>query len=357
MVRGIGGCRMTSMRGRRRHGFGWRAVLLVVIVAGAAACGATGRLTKAGPANPTQQDYVQVVKKLRSSVVQIDAGPQTGSGVVFDSAGDIVTNAHVVGRERTVEVFLSGTSGPLKARLIGRFIPDDLAVVKVTDPPADLRPARWANSDQVQVGQFVLAMGAPYGLADSVTQGIVSALGRTVTGPTVTGQPPMVITDAVQTSASVNPGNSGGALVLLSGEVLGIPTLAARDPVLGNDVDGIGFAIPSNTVRDIASQLIKTGHVTRSDRASLQITGTTYTSASGGGDGVTVDAALPDGAATLAGIRAGDVITGLDGTRTGSLALLENSLIAYRPGEKVTVQVRRHSRRKVFTVRLGSLGN
>ncbi len=349
---------MTFTRGSRPRGFRCPAVLLAVLVAGAAtACGSAARLTRAGPANSTQQGYVQVVKELLPSVVQVDAGEQTGSGVVFDSAGDIVTNAHVVGRARTVEVFMSATSRPVLAHLVGRFIPDDLAVVRVAHPPADLRPARWANSDRAQVGQLVLAMGAPYGLADSVTQGIVSALGRTVTGPTVTGQPPMVITDAVQTSASVNPGNSGGALVLLSGEVLGIPTLAARDPALGGDVAGIGFAIPSNTVRDIASQLIRAGHVTRSDRASLQITGTTYTSMSGRGDGVTVDRALRDGAARIAGIRAGDVITGLGAARTGSLADLENALISYRPGERVTVHVMRQRRRKVFAVRLGSLGN
>jgi S1-C subfamily serine protease len=348
---------MASTRGCRGHAFGWRVVLLTVIVVGVTACASARGPTLAGPVGPAQQDYVQVVKELLPTVVQIDAGRQTGSGVVFDSAGDIVTNAHVVGDAHTVKVFVSATSDPLTAQLVGRFLPDDLAVVRVANAPAELRPARWANSDQAQVGQLVLAMGAPYGLVDSVTQGIVSATGRTVTGPTVTGQPPMVITDAIQASAAINPGNSGGALVLLSGEVLGIPTLAARDPSLGNDVNGIGFAIPSNTVRDIASQLIRTGRVTRSDRASLQITGTTYTSKAGGADGVSVDGALRDGAARLAGIKIGDVITGLGRVRTGSLAELENVLIAYRPGEMASVHVLRDGRREVFPVRLGSLGN
>jgi S1-C subfamily serine protease len=335
----------------------WLGAGLLVMVFGLTACAAAGRVTRAGPASPAQPDYVQVVKKLLPSVVQIDAGHQTGSGVVFDASGDIVTNAHVVGDARTVKVLVSATSDPLTAHLVGRFIPDDLAVVRVLNRPADLRPARWANSDQAQVGQFVLAMGAPYGLVDSVTQGIVSATGRTVTGPTVTGQPPMVITDAVQTSAAINPGNSGGALVLLSGEVLGTPTLAARDPSLGTDVDGIGFAIASNTVRNIASQLIRTGRVTRSDRASLQISGSTFTSESGGSDGVSVDAALPDGAARLAGIKAGDVITGIGPAKTGSLDDLESALVAYRPGERVAVQVLRGGRHEVFRVTLGSLGS
>jgi putative serine protease PepD len=348
---------MASMRERRSHALGLRVVLAMVAAAGMAACGSAGGVTQAGPASPTQQNYVQVVKKLLPSVVQIDAGQQTGSGVVFDSAGDIVTNAHVVGRARTVKIFVSQTSEPLVAHLVGRFFPDDLAVVRVSNPPADLRPARWANSDSVQVGEFVLAMGAPYGLVDSVTQGIVSATGRTVTGPTVTGRPPMVITNAVQTSAQINPGNSGGALVLLSGEVVGIPTLTARDPALGTDVNGIGFAIPSNTVEDIAAQLIRTGRVTRSDRASLQISGSTYASRSGAGDGVAVDLALRDGAARVAGIRAGDVIVGLGQAKTASVADLENALISYRPGEKVLVHVLRDGEHKMFTVRLGSLGS
>jgi putative serine protease PepD len=345
---------MASMRGRRSRAFSWLAVVLVLAMAG---CASAGRRSQAGPPSPTQQDYVQIIKKLLPSVVQIDAGQQTGSGVVFDDRGDIVTNAHVVGTAREVKVFVSAASDPLRAHLIGKFGPDDLAVVKVANPPAALRPARWANSAQAQVGQFVLAMGAPYGLIDSVTQGIVSATGRTVTGPGDPGQSPMVITDAVQTSAAINPGNSGGALVLLSGKVLGIPTLAARDPELGTTADGIGFAIPSNTVRQIASQLIATGHVTRSDRASLQIAGRTYTNEAGSFDGVAVDTALPDGAARIAGIKAGDVITELGHVRTASVAELENVLVAYRPGERVTVHVVRDGRRRVFTVRLGSLGN
>ena len=163
-------------------------------------------------------------------------------------------------------------------------------------------------------------MGAPYGLADSVTQGIVSATGRTVTGPTVTGRPPMVITDAVQTSAPINPGNSGGALVLLSGEVVGIPTLAARDPALGTDVDGIGFAIPSNTVKNIASQLIRTGSVTRSDRASLQIPAARSSAGQAAPTGCRSTSRCRKAPPRIAGIRAGDVITGLGQAKTANLA-------------------------------------
>ncbi len=198
-------------------------------------------------------------------------------------------------------------------------------------------------------------MGSPYGLVDSVTQGIISATGRIVVGPTISGMPPTVITNALQTSAAINPGNSGGALVSLSGAVLGIPTLTARDPELGGQASGIGFAIPANTVRQIAVQLIRTGHVTRSDRASLQIVGSTHTSAEGADSGVTVHVAPPAGAAARAGVRPGDVIVSVNGDRTPTLDELENLLIDYRPGERVEVELRRHSQFRQVIVRLGSL--
>jgi len=332
------------------------AVPLAATVAGVAAC-TSSTTTQTAPTPPAQPNYVQVVKKLLPSVVQINAGQGTGSGVVYDSHGDIVTNAHVVGDQRTVQILSSASDKPLRAQLVGRFVPDDIAVVKVTNPPGALRPARWANSAQAQVGQSVLAMGAPLGLVDSVTQGIVSATGRTVTGPRVAGQPRVAITDAIQTSAPINPGNSGGALVLLSGAVVGVPTLAPSGEGPGGRAAGIGFAIPSNTVRDIASQLISSGRVTHSGRASLQITGSTHTGFSGGEDGVSVDAAPPHGAAGTAGILAGDVITGLGQSKTDNVDELENALLSYQPGDKVTVHVLRNGVHKVFTVRLGSLGS
>src|SRR5262249_19458700 len=150
------------------------------------------------------------------------------------------------------QVRVSLNSSPMKAWLVGEFTPDDLAVIKVGKGSGSLRPAKWANSADTQIGAIVLAIGGPLGLTDSVTQVIVSATGRIVTRPRVTGQPPTVIVDAIQTSAAINPGKSGGALTLLSGHVLGIPTLSATDPQMGDRVEGIGFAIPSNTVRSIS---------------------------------------------------------------------------------------------------------
>jgi S1-C subfamily serine protease len=252
-------------------------------------------------------------------------------------------------------VRISASSDPMNARLVGLFTPDDLAVIRVSHGASDLKPVRWANSAKAHIGAIVLAMGSPYGLTDSVTQGIVSATGRVVTGPTITGHQPTIIVNAVQTSAPINPGNSGGALVLLSGYVLGIPTLNARDPEIGGPALGIGFAIPSNTVVAISRQLIRTGKVTRSDRASLEIRGATHVNSLRKPNGVTVVAAKPGGAAADAGIRPGDVIAGIAGQATSDIAALGNALVGYRPGERIEVQIQRDGNPRQVTVKLGNI--
>lgn len=338
---------------RSRRGRASAAVAALIAGSLVTACGSGG----ARQVGPGQGIYERIIKTLLASVVQIDAGKSTGSGVVFDTRGDIVTNAHVVEGAKSYQVIASPTARPLAGRMVGMFVPDDLAVIRVTSGAAGLAPARWANSDQAQVGQIVLAIGSPYGLTDSVTQGIISATGRTVSGPKISGRTPTLIADALQTSAAINPGNSGGALVTLSGRVLGIPTLEATDPQIGSPAEGIGFAIPSNTVRDIASQLVSTGHVTRSDRASLQVTGSTHTNSRGGADGVTIDATQPGGAAAVAGIKTGDIVTRLGGTKTRTLADLDERLIGYEPGDQVKVDVLRGGKREQFVVKLGSLSS
>jgi putative serine protease PepD len=349
---GSGG--MASVR-RLRHARVANGIVVALVVVGpllVAACSSGNGVT---PRNLLQGDYEHVVRGALPSVVEIITTKSTGSGVVFDTKGDIVTNAHVIGAATTFDVFTSGMSKPLPARLVGLFAPDDLAVIKVTKGASDLVPARWADSSKAQIGDIVLAMGAPYGLIDSVTQGIVSATGRTVTGPTISGQPPTVIVDAIQTSAAINPGNSGGALVLLTGRVIGIPTLSAVDPNMGGTAQGIGFAIPANTVRDIAKQLIETGKVTRSGRASLEITGQTHTDTTGVANGVTVISVQPGGSAAKAGIRAGDVIAGMQGKATPDLTALETALTQYQPGQEVTVEALRNGNPRQVTVRLGML--
>lgn len=289
------------------------------------------------------------------SVVEIDTPNSTGSGVVYDSKGDIVTNEHVIGDARTVKVLPASGEEMLTANVVGEFKPDDLAVVRVTADADQLRPARFANSDDASIGEIVLAMGNPLGLTDSVTQGIISAIGRTVSAGQGGGS--ALITSAIQTSAAINPGNSGGALVTLSDEVIGIPTLAARLPEAGGVAPGIGFAIPSNTVRDIADQLIKTGKVTSSDRANLEMTAQTSANAHGQDAGVAVVTVNPGGAAAKAGLKPGDVIVAVDNQPTPSVQELENVLSTLRPGTKVTLKVQRHGVTSTVTATLGSLGS
>ncbi|NED85442.1 trypsin-like serine protease, partial [Streptomyces sp. SID11233] len=164
----------------------------------------------------------------------------------------------------------------LSADLVSSYPQQDLAVIKLSNPPKGLKPASFGDSAKARVGQIVLAMGSPLGLSSSVTQGIVSATGRTVTEGRSGGGTGATIANMVQTSAAINPGNSGGALVDLDGKVIGIPTLAATDPGLGDSAAaGIGFAIPAATVRSIAGQIVKNGKVTNSGRAALGITGRT----------------------------------------------------------------------------------
>ena len=196
-----------------------------------------------------QQQFEQVVQTVSPQVVEIRGKIGLGSGVVFDDSSHIVTNAHVIAGERRFTVTLSnGDRHP--ATLVGADAAHDLAVVQVNG--ARPAPATFSDAATPPTGALVLAIGNPLGLRSSVTQGIVSSLNRSVSeGNGVTLSP------VIQTSAEINPGNSGGALVDLGGKVIGIPTLAALDPELGStQAAGIGFAIPSATVRKVAAGLI-----------------------------------------------------------------------------------------------------
>src|SRR5271165_398045 len=295
-----------------------------------------------GSASKLQSQYEQVVQHVLPSVVQITTSDSTGSGVVYDNSGDIVTNERVIGTATTVVVVDSVGDNTLMAKVVGEFAPDDLAVIRVEKDASSLKPAAFANSSDAQIGEIVLAMGNPLGLTDSVTQGIVSATGRTV-GSGETGGGKALITAAIQTSAAINPGNSGGALVNLEDQVIGVPTLAARLPNEAGAAPGIGFAIPSNTVKNIADQLIKNGKVTNSDRATLGITAQTAASTSGTPAGVAVLAVDNGGTAANAGVRAGDIIVGINDTSVSSVQVLESTLSTLTPGTKVTIKYTRGS--------------
>ncbi|MGW7055801.1 S1C family serine protease [Streptomyces sp. NPDC054887] len=303
-----------------------------------------------------ESDYQKVIRDVLPSVVQIDASESLGSGVVYDDRGHVVTNAHVVGRERNFKVTAATGGAAIGARLVAAYPEQDLAVIRMDSVPDGLRPARFADSSRVEAGQIVLAMGSPLGLSSSVTQGIVSAVGRTVSEGRSGGGTGATLANLVQTSAAINPGNSGGALVDLDSEVVGIPTLAATDPETGGGTaPGIGFAIPASTVRTIAGQIVRDGRVTDSGRAALDITGRTVLNDDFRPAGVAVVSAERGGAAADAGMRAGDVITALDGEEITTITSLAEALAPHKPGDRVRVDYLRGEERRTARVTLGEI--
>jgi S1-C subfamily serine protease len=310
----------------------------------AAAADVAGPAATSGPASAPASapaSYAGVVRQVLPSVVLIRTSEGLGSGVVLDRSGNIVTNAHVAGNATSFEVQVAGDPAPRTARLVGSYPPDDLAVIRADDA-SGLQPARFGDSDRAQAGDVVLAVGNPLGLSGSVTEGIISATGRAVSEPASTpGSAAVALPGAIQTSAPINPGNSGGALVNVSGRVIGIPTLAAASPQGGAQAQGIGFAIPSNLARDIAQQIITSGHVTNSHRAALgaQVAAVTGPDGTPGGTGIV--AVTEGGPADRAGLRPGDVIKSVGGTQTPDATALSEALAAARPGDQVTLAVSR----------------
>jgi S1-C subfamily serine protease len=317
----------------------------LVCVAAAAILTACGSSTSTPPtmvvqpvagAESLQARYERVVRTVSPQVVQISQPAGLGSGIVFDGKGDIVTNAHVVGSAAKVTVSVS-TGKVYSAKVVGKFVPDDLALVRVTSgtlPPA----ATFADSSKLAVGQIVLAIGNPLGLTSSVTEGIISALGRTQTEETGA-----TLENTIQTSAAINPGNSGGALVGLNGQVVGMNTLAAGSPN-GGLAPGIGFAIPSNTIKDIAGQLALNGKVINSHRPFIGIGAATLTTG-----GILVTRVYAGSGAAKAGLKTGDVIGAVDGTPTPTLDALAQVLAKHKPGDQVKIEV---SGKRKTTVRL-----
>ena len=247
----------------------------VVLAAALAGCGASGSGSESGSGTNRAETgsasepsavaveegaFVSAIARVLPSVVEIRTRTGLGSGVVLNAAGDIVTNAHVVGDGAGLEVLLSASAAPVPASLVGVYRPDDLAVIRVSGVPG-LRPATFGDSAKLVAGDVVLAIGNPLGLSSSVTEGIVSAVGRTVSEPATRATAGATLPDTIQTSAAINPGNSGGALATLDGDVVGIPTLAAVSQA-GAAAPGIGFAISSNIAVGIATQLMSTGRVT-----------------------------------------------------------------------------------------------
>ena len=291
--------------------------------------------TTAVTVDPGSEPVAYAAAVLSPSVVQIETTEGLGSGVVYDN-GMIITNAHVVGSAKTVTVRNSkGTA--IKGQVLGADAGTDVAVVQATG--LDAPTARLA-SEKPHVGQIAVAIGSPYGLTQTVTSGIISAVNRPVPNNSV-------VINMIQTDASINPGNSGGALANRSGEVLGINSSIYSQT---GENTGIGFAIPIATAKRVADQLATGRTVTR---AGLGLSGPSSTPS--GDAGAYVQSVTSGGAADKAGIRSGDTIVAVDGVPVASFDELRGLTSGYAPGDKVVVQVNRSGKVLDFDVTLGTL--
>jgi putative serine protease PepD len=275
-----------------------------------------------------------------SSPGTFGGGSQTqkaqGSGFVYDANGDIVTNQHVVDGAQSVSVkFWNGKT--YTAHVVGTDASTDLAVIKVDAPSSMLQPLSLGDSRSLQVGDGVVAIGSPFGLEETVTSGIVSALHRQMTSPSG-----FAIPDSIQTDAAINHGNSGGPLFNTAGKVVGVTAQIESDSG-GND--GVGFAIPSSTVRSVADQLISSG---KAEHAYLGVSLSSTSSTA-------LVAAVRDGTpAARAGLKAGDVVTALDGKSIASTGELESAIAAHKPGDSVSLTYTRNGKSHTVQLKLAS---
>ena len=258
----------------------------------------------------------------------------------------MVTNNHVVSGATTLTVQLSDES-TVNCEIQGTVVTNDLAVVKVElknieqDTLDVIKVATVGDSEALKVGEPTIAIGNALGYGQSVTTGVVSALGRTVSTTDSTTGATITNTNLIQTDAAINPGNSGGALLNSKGEVIGINSVKYAD----TDVEGIGYAIPMSDAMDIINQLIENGAVTDAQTAYLGIQGndvsSSVSSAYGIPEGVYVHEVIAGSGAEDAGIRKGDIITGLDGQSVASMDILKGMLEAYEAGDTVTLTIER----------------
>jgi putative serine protease PepD len=259
-----------------------------------------------------------------------------GSGFVRNTNGDIITNQHVVDGAQSITVtFWNGKTD--SAHVVGSDPSTDTAVIKVDAPASMLQPLKLADSSAVQVGDGVVAIGSPFGLEETVTTGIVSALHRQMTSPNK-----FTIDDSIQTDAAINHGNSGGPLLNMQGQVIGITSQIESDSG-GND--GVGFAVPSNTVRTIADKLIATGKV---EHAYLGVSLKPASSPPG------LESVRSGWPAAKAGLQSGDVITVFGGKKITSVDALRFAVDAKKPGDTVTVTFLRNGKSRTASVTLAT---
>jgi len=290
-------------------------------------------------------------------------GTASGSGFVLDREGHLLTNNHVVAGAQSIRVKLGSDETPYEAEVVGGDSSTDLALLKVDAPRSDLKPLALGDSSSVRVGDPVVAIGNPFGLDQTATTGIVSALQRQIEAPDG-----FAISNVIQTDASINPGNSGGPLINSSGEVIGITSQIETGG--GQGSVGIGFAVPSNTAREVVSQLREDGEVRH---AYLGISGASIDSDIADAlnlpvdEGVLVEESVEGGPADEAGIRGGDatasidgfdgrqgdIITTVDGRDVVSMDEIVSLVNSASPGDEVEVTLRRGDDTRTVTVTLG----
>ena len=295
---------------------------------------------------------------------QSQGGTATGSGFVIDNDGHIVTNAHVVDGASSVTVQLGQNGDTVDAKVVGTDPSTDVAVLQVEGDTSSLQPLPLGDSSQVKVGDPVVAIGNPFGLDDTATAGIVSAVQREIDAPNG-----FTISNAIQTDAPINPGNSGGPLIDAAGRVIGINS-QIESPNGGGNI-GIGFAVPINTAKQVADELIANGQV---EHAFLGISGTDVTPELAQtfnlnvDSGALVESVVPGGPAAKAGIEAGnadvtmngtrikaggDVITAIDGNPVHGMDDVIAAVNAKKPGDTIQLTVDRGGNQRTVSVQLG----
>jgi putative serine protease PepD len=308
-------------------------------------------------------DVTAVANQVIPSVVTISArgtgGAGTGSGEIIKSDGYILTNNHVIAIAASggsVEVqFSDGQTAA--ATIVGRDPLTDLAVLKV-DTSAKLQPIAIGSSSSVVVGQAAVVIGAPLGLSGTVTSGIISALDRTIEVPGENDSSALLVS-AIQTDAAINPGNSGGSMVNCSSQLIGIPSAGASVPSSSGESNGgsigLGFAIPVNLAMTIADDIIATGSVTHAyfGLGAVPIPPSAAAQA-GVPEGLFLQTVAPGGPAAKAGLRAGDVITKINGAPATSNVQLQELTVTKKPGDMVPVEYWRDGQSATATVTLGT---
>ena len=308
-------------------------------------------VTSAAPAaGSSSWTVAELYKRSAASVVEITvtssgepsplggSGAQQaqGSGFVYDTEGHVITNQHVVDSAQSVSVaFPNGKT--YSATVVGSDPSTDIAVLDVDAPASVLKPLELADSSNVEVGDGVIAIGSPFGLEQTVTTGIVSALHRQITAPNN-----FSIDDAIQTDAAINHGNSGGPLLDMDGDVIGVNSQIESESG-GND--GVGFAVPSNTVAKIAGALISDGSV---EHAYLGV------ATADSGEGAALSEVRSGTPAARAGLQNGDVVTKLDDESVGSADELRRLIDAKNPGDEIELTIERNGSTKTVTVTLGT---